>query len=131
LNGNLDSFGDPLDVLEVLGSARPRSVEVDDVKRASPLLGPAARGVGRVGVVHGLALIVAPHQADSAATANVDGRIEDHAGPAASSDACSQRTGSHPRCGSFNPCASSPVTSPGTRPRPSAPPSSVECSKSS
>ena len=48
-----------------------------------------------------------------------------------SSEDRSQRTGSQPMCGTFNPRASRAVTSPGTSPSPSAPPRSVDRSNRS
>ena len=42
--------------------------------------GPAPRGVDRVGVVGGLALVVALQQPHGLAAADVDRRVEDHAG---------------------------------------------------
>jgi hypothetical protein len=70
-------------VLEVRRDPPPRAVEVDDVQSAGPLLQPPPRGVDRVGVVHGLALVVALDEAHGMSASNVDRRIEDHAGTAA------------------------------------------------
>ena len=77
LNRGADFGRDPPHVLEVLGLAGTRPVEVDDVQEARPLLDPAPRGVHRVGVVHGLAAILATLQANGVPTADVDRRERD------------------------------------------------------
>ncbi len=59
-----------------------RPVEVDDVQELGAFAGPAPRGVDRVGVVGGLALVVALQQAHGPAAADVDRRVEDHAADA-------------------------------------------------
>ncbi len=72
--------GDAAHVLEVLRRARARAVEVDDVKPLGPLVRPALRRVERVGVVRGLALVVALHEPHGLAAADIDCRVEDQAG---------------------------------------------------
>ena len=65
------------------GVARLGAVEVDDVQELGPFAGPARRRVDRVGVVGGLALVVALQQPHRLAAADVDRRVEDHAGDGA------------------------------------------------
>ena len=79
LDRAVDRVGDPPHRLEVLRLARLRPVEVDDVQVLGAFLGPARRGVDRVGVVGGLAVVVALEQAHGVAAADVDRRVEDHA----------------------------------------------------
>ena len=71
--------GDPAHVVEVPGLARPRAVEIDHVEpgRALPL--PAHGGDHGVVLERGLAVVVALHQPDGAAVADVDCGVEDQA----------------------------------------------------
>ena len=75
--------GDLANLVEVLGLTRARPVEVHDVQDARRLSLPAPGRVDGIRVVGGLALVVALGQPDDVALANVDRRIEDHAGTAA------------------------------------------------
>ena len=79
LDRALDRGGDPPHRLEVLRLTRLGAVEVDDVQELGPFAGPALRRVDRVGVVGGLALVVALQQPHRLAAADVDRRVEDHA----------------------------------------------------
>ena len=83
LDRAVDRRRDPPHGLEVPRPAGLGAVEVDDVEEGGPVVGPAPGGVDRVGVVGGLALVVALQQAHRLAAADVDRRVEDHAGTAA------------------------------------------------
>ena len=72
-------------MLEVDRGAGAGAVEVDHVQRLGALPDPAPRGVARVGVERGLALVVALDQAHRAPAADVDRRVEDQAGAEAES----------------------------------------------
>ena len=79
LDRALDRGGDPPHRVEVPRLPRLRPVEVDHVEELGPFAGPARRRVDRVGVVGGLALVVALQQPHRLAAADVDRRVEDHA----------------------------------------------------
>src|SRR5262249_32298064 len=89
LDGDADCVDDLLHDLEVPRLAGARAVQVHDVERPGALLHPAPGGVNRVGVEGGLAVVVALHQADRTTAADVDGRVEDHAGTHASTNRAS------------------------------------------
>src|SRR5215203_3290216 len=80
LHGHLRLRRDAPHVVEVLRLARARAVEVYDMERTGSLVQPAARRVDGIVVVHGLASVVALREPYRVPVADVDCRVEDHAG---------------------------------------------------
>src|SRR4051794_5916779 len=77
--------GDPLEVVQRLGRAALRAVEVDDVQKAGALVDPRPGGGQRVVLVDGLRVEVPADQPHGLALGDVDGGVEDHAGTPAQS----------------------------------------------
>src|SRR6185312_4818820 len=84
LDGHAELPRDPLQMLQVRGSAVARAVEIDDVQPAGTALDPRARRGQRLGVVDRLLREVALREPHGLAAADVDGRVEDHAATARS-----------------------------------------------
>ena len=72
--------GDPPHVSRFTGSPGLRPVEVDHVEEVDAGVGEAQRRVDRVGVEDRLAVVVALDQPHRVAAADIDRRVEDHAG---------------------------------------------------
>jgi hypothetical protein len=87
LDRNVDGRRDPADVLEVRRGAGASAIEIDDVQCPGARVDPAARGIERIGVVHGSLLEVPPGQAHRLAVEDVDRRQQDHARRAAAGPA--------------------------------------------
>ncbi len=76
LDRDVDRGRDPGDDREVGGDPLPGPVEVDDVDDRRPAIDPAPGGVDGIGVVGGLAFVVASEQPNGSPVADVDRRIE-------------------------------------------------------